>query len=84
MMRHDARNRRSFGLVLITTAGLVAALMAGACRRESFDDEWQRQSRQADQSASAMERDMQARLRVAQAAGQDMSASASEADTSAP
>ncbi|WDF75096.1 hypothetical protein [Novosphingobium sp. KACC 22771] len=80
MMRHDARTGRRIGLALMT----MAALMAGACRRESFDDAWQRQSRQADQSASAMERDMQARLRVAQAAGQDMAAGASEADTSAP
>lgn len=48
---------------------LALALMAGGCRRESFDDQWRRESNEAGQSASAMEREMHARLRVAQQAG---------------
>ncbi|NOW45138.1 hypothetical protein FHW96_001293 [Novosphingobium sp. SG751A] len=63
---------------------LVLALMAGGCRRESFDDQWHRKSDEASKTASAMERDMQARLRVAQQAGHGLDASAVEAASSGP
>lgn len=63
---------------------LAVALMGGGCRRESFDDQWRRKSEEADRTASAMERDMQARLRVAEQAGQGLSSGAAETVSTGP
>lgn len=62
----------------------VLALMAGGCHRESFDDQWQHKSEEANKTANAMERDMQTRMRVAQQAGHDLASSAVEAGASGP
>lgn len=63
---------------------MILALMTGGCRRESFDDQWRRKSDEASQSAEAMERDMQARLKVAQQAGYDLAPDAASAAASGP
>jgi len=77
MMGPGAQTGRGIGLGLLA----MVALMAGGCRRESFDDQWQRRSKEADQTASAMERDMQARLHIAKEAGQGLPSAAETAST---